>query len=95
MHEVYAHSFLSVLGGIPMPHFYEAVAQDEKVDQHSKDRTKPMATGKMLITFFLAFLYFSFSCGLEGFFQSQTFTFGICGPHAMTPGTVSRVYFMN
>ena len=35
---------------------------------------------------FLVFLYYAFSCGLEGFFMSMVYTFGICGPLNLTPG---------
>ena len=44
----------------------------------------------------LAFLYFTFSCGLEGFLQSQTYTFALCGPHQLAPthaAMLNTIYF--
>ena len=44
----------------------------------------------------LSFFYFAFSCGLEAFFQSQSFTFALCGPHIFPPSeaaTLTTVYF--
>ena len=44
----------------------------------------------------LSFFYFAFSCGLEAFFQSQSFTFALCGPHLFFPSeaaTLTTIYF--
>ena len=44
----------------------------------------------------LSFFYFTFSCGLEAFFQSQSFTFALCGPHLFPPSqaaTLTTIYF--
>jgi len=87
-----------ILGGLPMPRFYENVSQDDcKLSLGSIIGTKQQQKTKhSKITLLLAFFYFAFSCGLEGFFQSQTFTFGICGPHKMEPGkaaALTTVYF--
>ena len=44
----------------------------------------------------LSFFYFTFSCGLEAFFQSQSFTFALCGPHLFSPSqaaTLTTIYF--
>ena len=69
-----------------MPRFYETVSQDETKLECGK--ANQQGTKHPKLTLLLAFFYFTFSCGLEGFFQSQTFTFGICGPHKMVPGKV-------
>jgi len=83
-----------IAGGLPMPRFYETVSQDDtKVESGGEQHKK---TKHSKLTLILSFFYFAFSCGLEGFFQSQTFTFGICGPHKMAPGkaaTLTTVYF--
>merc|ERR1712123_399455 len=83
-----------IAGGLPMPRFYETVSQDDtKVESGGEQQKK---TKHSKLTLILSFFYFAFSCGLEGFFQSQTFTFGICGPHKMAPGkaaTLTTVYF--
>eukprot|EP00092_Neocalanus_flemingeri_P035684 GFUD01038850.1.p1 GENE.GFUD01038850.1~~GFUD01038850.1.p1 ORF type:complete len:455 (-),score=72.17 GFUD01038850.1:48-1412(-) len=84
-----------ILGGLPMPRFYETVSQDDTGISMPWTK-KEKKTKHPKITLFLAFFYFAFSCGLEGFFQSQTFTFGICGPHKMEPGkaaALTTVYF--
>ena len=36
------------------------------------------------IVLVLGFLFFVLSCGIESSFQSQSFTFALCGPHKMT-----------
>ena len=43
--------------------------------------------------FLLSFLYFSLSTGMEGFFQSQIFVFGMCGPHSLPPKIVKIILF--
>jgi len=79
-----------IAGGVDMPRFYEAVdTEDTKEDTTEEEQKKK--TNYPRIIFFLSFLYFSFSCGLEGFFQSQTFTFGICGPHQLVPGKAAAL----
>jgi len=83
-----------IAGGLPMPRFYETVSQEET--KLECGRASKQGTKHSKLTLLLAFFYFSFSCGLEGFFQSQTFTFGICGPHQMVPGkaaALTTVYF--
>jgi hypothetical protein len=81
-----------IAGGVSMPRFYEAVTTDDtKLEANEEEQEKKAKHPKL--TFLLSFFYFSFSCGLEGFFQSQTFTFGICGPHQMAPGKVGPPAF--
>ena len=49
---------------------------------------------KMILA--LSFFYFTFSCGLEAFFQSQSFTFALCGPHLFPPSqaaALTTIYF--
>ena len=84
-------SSFSVCCRIPMP-FYKAVSQeDSMVDDENSPIKKNEKRFPNLIYMF-AFLYFAFSCGMEGFFQSQTFTFGICGPHKLNPKEVGRYW---
>ena len=33
----------------------------------------------------LVYIYYVMSCGLEGFFQSNTYTYALCGPLKMPP----------
>ena len=70
--------------------FYKAVSQEDSMvdDENSPIKKKEKRFPNLIYMF--AFLYFAFSCGMEGFFQSQTFTFGICGPHKLNPKEVDR-----
>jgi len=87
---------LLIVGGIPMPRFYESLAkhnEDVFTPKNNKTIERPKHQKSLLV---LAFFYFAFTCGIEGFFQSQTFTFGICGPHRMEPekaASLTTVYF--
>ena len=68
-----------------MPRFHKKVNEKDIGKAVPKQCTNKKYSGAIL---FLAFFYFAFSCGIEGFFQSQTFTFGICGPHRLNPKKV-------
>ena len=72
-----------------MPSYYDAVATE---DQRNMD-DKPKSSYEKLILVF-AYLFFAFSCGIEGFFQSQTYTFGICGPLSLTTEKVGQQYLV-
>lgn len=65
--------------GFPMPQHEENV--EKECTKEEKKTSNPPFLVLVLIWFFI-------SGGLEGFFQSQTYTFGICGPHLMEPGKV-------
>ena len=77
--------------------FYKAVSQEDTTmmeDEEDGTIEKKKKRFPKLIYIF-AFLYFAFSCGMEGFFQSQTFTFGICGPHKLNPKEVNDIDNLN
>jgi len=97
VHVLTAFGYLGlILGGLSMPRFYECISQDESALSFPTVTKQHKETMHSKVIFLLAFLYFSCSCGLEGFFQSQTFTFGICGPHQMEPGkaaSLTTTYF--
>jgi len=83
-----------VIFGIPMP-IYTAISQEEPLKGASTNHENIRKQNSRII-YFLSFFYFAFSCGMEGFFQSQTFTFGICGPHLLSPkeaAVLTTVYF--
>ena len=45
---------------------------------------------------FLVYLYYVLSCGLEGFFQSNTYTYALCGPLRLGPteaNLINMLYF--
>ena len=79
----YLNFILLVVSGIKMP-VYEVENLDMR-NQKGKGNRSSVNT----IMFILAFFYFACSTGLEGFFQSQIFTFGMCGPHQLLPKTVN------
>ena len=71
--------------------------QADSVEQETnrKSENPPVSKNPNRILF-LAFLYFAFMCGLEGFFQSQTYTFALCGPHHFSPqqaALLTTIYF--
>ena len=67
-----------------MPLFYE-----DKRNPNTEDKTQPEAkSGKVKypnVILVLALFFFSLSCGIESIFQSQSFTFALCGPHSLSP----------
>ena len=63
----------------------------EEGNRDLRNKGKENRTSTSTIMFILTFFYFACSTGLEGFFQSQIFTFGMCGPHQMLPKTVSTL----
>ena len=72
---------LLVMSGIKMPVY-------EKENSNLREKTGKRNRSSSIM-FILAFFYFACSTGLEGFFQSQIFTFGMCGPHHLHPKNVS------
>jgi len=76
-----------------MPRYHHTESQN--VEESSLEEEKVIKKNSKLLLF-LGFTYFALSCGLEGFFQSQTYTFGICGPHKISPekaASLTSVYF--
>ena len=55
--------------------FSKEAAEDKK----SVEYNNPVLLVPVLVWFFI-------SGGLEGFFQSQTYSLGLCGPHHLPPG---------
>ena len=76
-----------------MPLFYE-----DKPNPNIEDKTQPEAkSGKVKypnVILVLALFFFSLSCGIESIFQSQSFTFALCGPHNLSPKQAC-VFFTN
>ena len=71
-----------------MPLFYEDKLTKAKEETVSKEEKSKEVKYPNLILL-LALFFFSLSCGIESIFQSQSFTFGLCGPHKLTPQQVS------
>ena len=63
-----------------MPRFYEKEKEDNP-GQERKDKT----IRYLQIFFFLVFLYYFISCGVERIIQSMVSTFGLCGPLDLSP----------
>jgi len=71
--------FLIVACRLVMPLFYEEAKEEELKEEKRKEVKYPN------LILLLALFFFSLSCGIESIFQSQSFTFGLCGPHKLTP----------
>lgn len=72
-----------------MPRFYDQQTKsgDDKDASVKKDVKMPVKYPNLILV--LAFFFFSISCGIEAFSQSQSFTFGLCGPHRLSPQKVA------
>ena len=91
--------FISVCCGIKLPNFYDASVRlqpetdsDEKQKLESETETKqfPAETEKSaLAVIATGFFFFFLTAGSDAYFQSQTYTFGLCGPLALTPAQVT------
>ena len=70
-----------VLGfsGIEMLSYYSDSSHEQNSDTNSFTRVRYWKTLLVMI-----YVYYFFSCGLEGFFQSMTYTYGLCGPLKMS-----------
>ena len=60
----------------------------EETAKDNNEIKKSFSPARVALMFSLGFVYFASSTGLEGFFSSQIFTFGLCGPHSLPPKTV-------
>ena len=53
--------------------------KEELVKEKEKSENKVLISG---------FFFLVLSAGIDAYFQSQTYTFGLCGPLALTPAQV-------
>lgn len=72
---------LTVMCRLVMPQFYE----NEKSEEAGSETVKKKGVKYPNLILFLGLFFFILSCGIEASFQSQTFTFGLCGPHHLSP----------
>jgi len=66
--------------GLAMPSFYGDTGAEKESDEGGMREL--LGWGPLLL---LVYIYYVMSCGLEGFFQSNTYTYALCGPHKMDP----------
>ena len=90
----------SVFFGIKLPNFYETIRLQNEAEA-TKDEKKKLnpevesneaaaaAAGsekrsevRVIVS---GFCFFIVAAGTDAYFQSQTYTFGLCGPLALTP----------
>lgn len=71
-----------------MPQFYE----NEKAEEAGSETLKKKGVKYPNLILFLGLFFFILSCGIEASFQSQTFTFGLCGPHHLSPKQVWKTF---
>ena len=67
---------------------YDA-AKDKSV-QEKKGHKQSLSTVQVTLLYTLGFIFFAASTMVEGFFSSQIFTIGHCGPHALPPKKVKN-----
>lgn len=71
---------------LPSFHCQIPVATTDLEKASQSDQPNPIEEGQQpqnrttYIILFLSFLFYFLTCGLDTFFQSQTYTFGLCGP---------------
>jgi hypothetical protein len=92
-----------VCSGIELPNFYsntqtvklpieEADEEKKRLEAETEGekeelvKEKEKSENKVLIS---GFFFLVLSAGIDAYFQSQTYTFGLCGPLALTPAQVS------
>jgi MFS family permease len=66
--------------GLQMPSYYP---EEGPAGQEKGGIKELLGWGPFLV---LVYFYYVFSCGLEGFFQSNIYTYALCGPLDMSPG---------
>ena len=71
-----------------MPLFYDDTP-NPNIDDKTKTEEKSGKVKYPNVILVLALFFFSLSCGIESIFQSQSFTFALCGPHNLSPKQAS------
>ena len=94
-----AWHFLTAIGmvllaasGLQMPSFFSTDNSDK--GREGGDRFTEVKYWKSLLV--MVYFYYVLSCGLEGFFQSMSYTFSLCGPLNMSPteaALLNSVYY--
>merc|ERR1712062_928698 len=90
--------FLTAIGflilafkGSEMPRY---MTDTSPIQENTKNTFTNMKYWKSVIV--MVFVYYALTCGLESFFQSMSYTYGICGPLKLsvdTAATLTTVYY--
>ena len=64
--------------------------EKDKIVQDKKDHKQSLSPVQVILLYTLGFIFFAASTMVEGFFSSQIFTIGHCGPHALPPKKVKN-----
>jgi hypothetical protein len=79
---------ITAISKCPLPEYKEKEEKTDAEQCNKTDKKEKNILKHPYILLFLSFLFFTISSGTEGFFISQSYTFGICGPHKMMPAKV-------
>ena len=66
--------------------------EKDKTVREKKENKQSLSPVQVTLLYTLGFIFFAASTMVEGFFSSQIFTIGHCGPHALPPRKV-RIYW--
>ena len=86
--------FLTALGfvilaiqGSEMPRY---ISNDtSEIQKNTENTFTTMKYWKSVIV--MVYIYYTLTCGLESFFQSMSYTYGICGPLKLTVDTAAML----
>jgi len=79
-----------------LPEYEKPLVKGDAEVSVKKEKLENSSLKHPYVVLLLTFIYFAISGGMEGFFVSQSYTFGICGPHTLEPSQASSlttVYF--
>ena len=79
-----------------LPEYEKPLVKDESELSLKKEKSDNSKLKHPYVVLLLTFVYHAVSGGIEGFFVSQSYTFGICGPHKLEPSkaaALTTVYF--
>ena len=53
-----------------------------------EETTEDQKTTKTILLICLGVIFYFLFCGIDSYFQSQTYTYGLCGPLELSPGKI-------
>ena len=54
-----------------------------------EETTEDQKTTKTILLICLGVIFYFLFCGIDSYFQSQTYTYGLCGPLGLSPGKLN------